>query len=419
MNTGSLSSSSGVYLGGDSSGGGDGGGGYLDGGGYGSGSGGGVGGGGGSYMVSSVSKVRSSSSGGTRRSQANGSSGGLSPGFRERKTLTSRSGGYDGEILLIKSSWHQTGQKQKLEERRKPPCMRVLLTFLLLLCFLVGSSSGNSSPEFTRKDYGIYCEWDWRLCWNRHLIFPALSSYLCFLPLFPVFFVRLRRHKREEWKQRYALILICSSAPFIISASSASESSWLSLLNQDSFVYCVILFQRARSEPDYRAPLPRPADVRPLETHWSLSVMQSPHKETKHLYESLFIQRSTQIFGLELCCCRMFRAHYTSHTKTLPSLPPLAWMFTSMKFQLVTHVQLLHTVDSRHISAKKGRGRVKPWGSGACLQCVEVGKKSRGRFAVATMAHMSHCLQNIPFWTKQWRLRVLQTLNAPSADPSV
>lgn len=125
---------------------------------------------------------------------------------------------------------------------------------------------------------------------------------------------------------------ICSSAPFIVSASSATESSWLSLLNQDSFVYCVVLFQRARSEPDYRAPLPRPADVRPLETHWSLSVMQSTHKETKHLYESPFIQRSTQIFGLELCFCQIFSAHYISHTRHSPlfhlsheCLPP--WNF--------------------------------------------------------------------------------------------
>lgn len=94
MTTGSYSSSSGVYLG-DSSGGGDGVGSFIDGEGYGSGG----GGGGGSYLMSSVSKVRSSSSGGARRTQTAGSAGGLSPVFRERKTLSSRSGGYDGEIL--------------------------------------------------------------------------------------------------------------------------------------------------------------------------------------------------------------------------------------------------------------------------------------------------------------------------------
>lgn len=72
---------------------------YLDGEGYGS------GGGGGSYMVSSVSKVKSSSSsGGARRVQAGGSTGGLSPGFRERKIVTSHSGGYDGERPLMKTS---------------------------------------------------------------------------------------------------------------------------------------------------------------------------------------------------------------------------------------------------------------------------------------------------------------------------
>uniref|UniRef100_A0A3B3XZR4 Uncharacterized protein n=1 Tax=Poecilia mexicana TaxID=48701 RepID=A0A3B3XZR4_9TELE len=116
--TSNYSSSSGIYLGGDSSGGGEGGGSYIDGEGYGSGGGGGGGRGGSSgstYLVSSVSKVRSSSSGGARRAQTGGTSVGLSPGFRERKTIASRSGGYDG------------------------------------------SSSGNSSPEFSRKDYGNYC----------------------------------------------------------------------------------------------------------------------------------------------------------------------------------------------------------------------------------------------------------------------
>jgi len=101
VNTGSYSSSSGIYLGGDSSGGGEGGGSYIDGEGYGSGGG---GRGGGSYLVSSVSKVRSSSSGNARRVQTAGSSGGLSPAFRERKTISSRSGGYDGKILAIKQA---------------------------------------------------------------------------------------------------------------------------------------------------------------------------------------------------------------------------------------------------------------------------------------------------------------------------
>lgn len=99
-------------MGGGSSGEGDGGGTYIEGelfgGGIGGGSGSGIGGGGGggrsssSYTVTSVSKVRSGSSGGARRSQTAGSSGGLSPVFRERKTISSRSVGYDGEILLIK-----------------------------------------------------------------------------------------------------------------------------------------------------------------------------------------------------------------------------------------------------------------------------------------------------------------------------
>lgn len=101
-------------------------------------------------MVSSVSKVRSSSSGGARRGQAAGSS----PGFRERKAVSSRSGGYDGEILLM------TGKQKKelLNVRGSGQHVRVPLTFLLLLCVFAGSSSANSSPEFTRKDYGIYCK---------------------------------------------------------------------------------------------------------------------------------------------------------------------------------------------------------------------------------------------------------------------
>lgn len=100
-------SSSGVYLGEDSSGGGELGLRYGEG--YGSGSGGG--GGSGSYVVSSVSKVRSSSSGGARRAQGAGSSsGGVSPGFRERKVVSSRSGGYDGECWL----------QLRLKKRKQP-----------------------------------------------------------------------------------------------------------------------------------------------------------------------------------------------------------------------------------------------------------------------------------------------------------
>lgn len=115
------------------------------------GGGGGGGGGGGSYVVSSVSKVRSSSSGGARREQSAGSSGRVSPDFRERKVVSSRSGGYDGE-------------------RRRPLGLRerkervVNVSAAALPVFLPGSSSANSSPEFTRKDYGIYCKLEQQLC---------------------------------------------------------------------------------------------------------------------------------------------------------------------------------------------------------------------------------------------------------------
>lgn len=95
-------SSSGVYLGEESSGGAEVG---LR---YGEASRGG--GGGGGYVVSSVSKGRSSSSVGARREQGTGSSGRVSPDFRERKAVSSRSGGYDGE------SCHRLS----LKERKRP-----------------------------------------------------------------------------------------------------------------------------------------------------------------------------------------------------------------------------------------------------------------------------------------------------------
>lgn len=68
--------------------------------------------GGGSYVVSSVSKVRSSSSGGAKREQGALSSGRVSPDFRERKAVSSRSGGYDGE------NWHQLGIKERKQSPR-------------------------------------------------------------------------------------------------------------------------------------------------------------------------------------------------------------------------------------------------------------------------------------------------------------
>lgn len=98
-------------MGEDSSGGGDALGRFLDVEGYGSGGGGGALGGGASssssYMVSSVSKVKSSSSsgGGGGSSSARRGAGSLgvpSPAFRERKTVTSHSGGYDGETPALK-----------------------------------------------------------------------------------------------------------------------------------------------------------------------------------------------------------------------------------------------------------------------------------------------------------------------------
>lgn len=105
MNSSSYSSS-GVYLGEESSGGGEVG---LR---YGESYGGGGGGSGGSYVVSSVSKVRSSSSGGARREQGAGSSGRVSPDFRERKVVSSRSGGYDGE------RWRPLSLKERKESGR-------------------------------------------------------------------------------------------------------------------------------------------------------------------------------------------------------------------------------------------------------------------------------------------------------------
>lgn len=42
------------------------------------------------------------------------------------------------------------------------------------LCFLLGSSSANSSPEFTRKDYGNYCKWKGLSMFSLHNISPVL-----------------------------------------------------------------------------------------------------------------------------------------------------------------------------------------------------------------------------------------------------
>lgn len=199
MTSGSYSSSSGVYMGEDSSGGGDALGRFLDIEGYGSGGGGGGGLGGGgagsssSYMVSSVSKVKSSSSsggGGARR--AVGSSGGPSPSFRERKTVTSHSGGYDGETPMSKNgAWFGTVDASSaimiitmmvlMKSRKWRRCMRVPLTFCARLCFFVlGSSSANSSPELTRKDYGIYCKCDCRL--RRLPVCLAVQCFPSFIP---------------------------------------------------------------------------------------------------------------------------------------------------------------------------------------------------------------------------------------------
>lgn len=166
VNSGSYSSSSGIFLGGDSSGGGEGGGSYIDGESFGSGGGRG-GGGGGSYLVSSVSKVRSSSAGGARRAQTAGSSGGLSPAFRERKTISSRSGGYDGMIQLRKQAVvaHVIPDRGALKSEGNWLNSRVLYVCKSTVLFFpsssfLGSSSANSSPEFSRKDYGNYCEWE-------------------------------------------------------------------------------------------------------------------------------------------------------------------------------------------------------------------------------------------------------------------
>lgn len=155
MTSGSYSSSSGVYMGEDSSGGGDALGRFLDIEGYGSGGGGGGGGGLGgggagsssSYMVSSVSKVKSSSSsggGGARR--AVGSSGGPSPSFRERKTVTSHSGGYDGETPMSEYGARFGTVDAScaimiitmmvlMKSRKRRRCMRVPLTFCAAIVF--------------------------------------------------------------------------------------------------------------------------------------------------------------------------------------------------------------------------------------------------------------------------------------------
>lgn len=177
----------------------------------------------------------------------------------------------------------------------------------------------------------VYTQRLWDLLWVRLMTVleyaPYFSSFILYICVFFPFFLFSfsgsgATRGRSESRGMHWCSFICSSSHFIISASSASESSWLSLLNQDSFVHCVIFFPE--SEIRARLQSASPTACR-CKTTWdtlirSLSVMQSTHKATKHLYESLLIQRSTQIFGLELCCCQMLSARYISHTRRCPLL---------------------------------------------------------------------------------------------------
>lgn len=55
--------------------------------------------------------------------------------------------------------WHRRARNRSLknEGSRWAHKGAVYIT-AKLLCFLAGSSSANSSPEFSRKDYGNYCK---------------------------------------------------------------------------------------------------------------------------------------------------------------------------------------------------------------------------------------------------------------------
>lgn len=160
--------------------------------------------------------------------------------------------------------------------------MWVLLTFLLPLCFIIGSSSANSSPEFTRKDYGNYCKWEWQLCGiiyfmitHYHSRFTLMICLCVFIYVFFLFscLLPLQAPAPPEGGAKAEVF-----NNFIPSLLHYFCTIWLRivlvffLLNQDAFVHCVLwfLFQRVRSEPDYKVPPPPPADVRPLETHWSI-----------------------------------------------------------------------------------------------------------------------------------------------------
>ena len=82
--------------------------------------------------------------------------------------------------------------------------------------------------------------------------------------LFPLSFQALA--PQEGGVKAEVTIIVSASPVYIISALSESELSWLTfcLIRIPLSIVCCDFFQRVRSEPDYKAPHPLPADVRPF-----------------------------------------------------------------------------------------------------------------------------------------------------------
>lgn len=125
--------------------------------------------------------------------------------------------------------------------------------------------------------------------------------------------------------------------PFIILHFLALKSPCFRFIKSGFFCVHCDYSQRARSEPDYKVPLPRLADVRPLETHWSSYA--NPHEETKRLYLSVlenhfdserFLQLVTTDHVLWIMLLSNASVQYSIYRAT--DSPSLFHTWLSMKF---------------------------------------------------------------------------------------
>ncbi len=179
--------------------------------------------------------------------------------------------------------------------------MRVPLTFLLLLCFLLGSSSANSSPEFTRKDYGNYCKWEWQPCGaTSSLIAQYFSSFILTMCLCVLFMFSFQAPAPQEGG---AKVEVFNNSFCLPSFLHYFCTIWIvpAFFFIKSGSLCPLLCCDFFPESEIRARLQSasPTACR-CKTAWDTLIhfaagYATPHKATKHLYLSVFIQRATWI----------------------------------------------------------------------------------------------------------------------------